>query len=67
MILYTQPSCGICRGIHMFLDSKKIQYTECQDLDIMKSKGIQGTPVLELDDGRLLKAPEIRKYINEVK
>jgi len=67
MVLYTQPSCPQCRAVHILLDSKKISYEEIQDIDVMKSKGIDHTPTLELDDGTLLKARALFDFINNAK
>lgn len=64
--LYSQPGCGQCRAIHTLLDKKNIQYEECQDIDYMISIGIKHTPVLEVDDKKLIGA-EIFSYINGVK
>lgn len=61
--LYSQPSCGMCRTIHMMLDKKGIEYEECQDLQVMKEIGINHTPTLDVD-GVLLSGREILDYIN---
>jgi len=62
IILYSQPTCPQCRAVHIMLDSKKIKYAEVQDLNIMTSKGIQHTPVLEVD-GIQLAGSAIKDYI----
>lgn len=67
MTLYTQPGCSQCKMIHTLLDSVHAKYDECQDQEIMRNKGIDHTPILELADGRLLKGKEIFNYINEVR
>ena len=67
MTLYTQPTCNQCKMVHILMDKKHLQYNECQDLEVMKVKGIDHTPTLELEDGRLLKGQDLFKYINEAK
>ena len=66
IILFTQPGCPQCRMVHMMLDKNGIEYQENQDVDVMKSKGIDHTPALEVD-GKILKGKEIFTWINEVK
>jgi len=66
MILYTQPGCPQCRMVHILLDSKKVKYTECQDIDAMMSKGVNHTPAIEVD-GKILQGKEMMNYIKEVK
>lgn len=50
----------------MMLDKNGIEYQENQDIDVMKSKGIDHTPALEVD-GKILVGKEIFTWINEVK
>lgn len=66
LILYTQPGCSQCRMVHMLLDKKKIEYTECQDVDKMKELGIQHTPTLDTG-AELLTGKPLLTYINMVK
>lgn len=67
MILYTRKGCPQCTVIHTLMDKNNIEYEECQDEDLMRSKGIDHTPTLELDDGTLLKAKALFDFINGVK
>ena len=66
IILYSQPTCPQCKMVHMLLDKNHINYTECQDLDQMKTIGINHTPALSVD-GKILTGKEIFNYINDVK
>lgn len=66
IILYTQPGCPQCRMVHILLDKRKAKYTEIQDTEVMKAKGIVHTPVIEVD-GRLLTGKPMFDYINGVK
>ena len=50
--LYSQPSCGMCRAVHMMLDRKGIEYEECQDVHEMEKLGILHPPVLDVDGTR---------------
>ena len=62
--LYSQPTCVICRTVHMLLDRKGLKYEECQDIDYMKTVGINHTPVLEVD-GTRYEGKEIHDWINQ--
>jgi hypothetical protein len=42
-----------------------VEYTEINDIEVMKSKGISSVPVLEVD-GTLLKFKEANDYINTI-
>ena len=63
--LYSQPTCGMCKALHIKLDRLGIPYEEIQDLKIMKAKGIQSVPVIELDDGKLLRGADAFSYVNK--
>lgn len=65
--LYSQPTCGMCKAVHMQLNKKQIPYEEIQDIELMKSKGIQHTPTLEKEDGELLMGTSILDFINNYK
>lgn len=61
--LYSQPSCGQCKLVHMMLDKANIAYEDCQDVNKMIEMGINHTPTLELDDGKRLVGKEIMEFI----
>ena len=62
--LYSQPNCGMCKTIHIFLDKKEIKYEECQDIDYMQDIGINHTPTLDVD-GVLYTGRDIIDWINQ--
>ena len=76
--VFSQPSCGQCKMVHILLDKKKIDYEDCQDMTIMQSKGIKHTPAIEVkistidENGNTVEKPtvlvgkEMMNYINGV-
>lgn len=48
VILY-QHECPRCKVLKMKLDQKGIQYEDVTDVEVMKSKGFQEAPKLEVD------------------
>ena len=64
VILYT-THCPQCKGVETILKIKKIQYTECTDVDKMLSLGIQQAPVLSVD-GQLFRGKEIYDWVHKV-
>ena len=48
VIMYT-THCPQCKVLEKMLNDKKIEYTQITDIDIMKSKGIQSVPYLEVE------------------
>ena len=66
MILYTLPTCGKCKVLKMKLDSKNIPYEICEDISIMRSKGILGVPAVELSDSTILTDfQKINEFVNK--
>lgn len=61
--LYTLD-CPNCKVLEFKLKKKNIEYETVKDIEIMKQKGIQSVPVLEID-GELLVFTEALKYVNE--
>lgn len=49
-IIYTQEGCPKCNVLKKKMDSKNIKYVECNDIDVLTSKGIEFTPMLEVND-----------------
>ena len=47
--LYKSNTCPNCKMLKMKLDKKGVQYEECLDVEVMKSKGISALPQLEVD------------------
>ena len=48
VVLY-EHGCPRCKVLKMKLDQKGIQYENITDVEIMKSKGFQEAPKLEVD------------------
>ena len=63
IILYS-TGCPKCNVLKKKLAEKNIEYTECNDIDVMTSLGIDQVPVLSVD-GKLLTFPEVTKLVNE--
>ena len=61
MILYS-TGCPKCKVLIKKLNEKNIQYEECNDTEIMKAKGIQLLPVLEIN-GDLLDFKQATEWI----
>ena len=61
VIMYT-THCPQCKVLEKMLNDKKIEYTQITDIDIMKSKGIQSVPYLEVD-GELKNFKEAMEWI----
>lgn len=63
IILYSSPTCPICKMIKMQLQAKGITFQETHDTDELASKGYRGLPVLFVD-GKFLTAPEIKEWLH---
>lgn len=61
IIMYT-THCPQCKVLEKMLNDKKIEYTQITDIDIMKSKGIQSVPYLEIE-GELKNFKESMEWI----
>ena len=61
VIMYT-THCPQCKVLEKMLNDKKIEYTQITDIDIMKSKGIQSVPYLEVD-GELKNFKESMEWV----
>lgn len=60
MITLYSNDCPKCKILKLKLDDKNIQYELCSDINIMKSKGFQSMPMLEVDG-------EVMNFNNSVK
>jgi glutaredoxin len=49
IIMYVTNSCGKCKILKGKIDDKQIEYDVCDDIEVMKAKGIRTVPVLEID------------------
>lgn len=63
--MYTQEFCPKCKVLKQKLDSKKIEYVECNDRDVLISKNVEFTPMLEID-GEMMEYSVAIKWVNEV-
>ena len=61
VIMYT-THCPQCKVLEKMLNDKKIEYIQITDIDIMKSKGIQSVPYLEVE-GELKNFKESMEWI----
>lgn len=61
IIMYT-THCPQCKVLEKMLNDKKIEYAQITDIDIMKSKGIQSVPYLEVE-GKLKNFKESMEWI----
>lgn len=59
--MYT-THCPQCKVLEKMLNDKKIKYTQITDINIMKSKGIQSVPYLEVE-GELKNFKESMEWI----
>lgn len=60
--LYT-THCPKCKIIEMKLKSKHLEYQECDDTELMLTKGFKQAPMLDID-GELLDFSSAIQYIN---
>ena len=65
VVIYTQDLCPKCKVLKKKLDSKNIEYVECDDVNTLISKNIDLTPVLEID-GNMMNYSEAINWVNEV-
>ena len=69
-VIYTLPTCPKCKILKTKLSRAGIKYTECQDIETMKSLGIQSTPAFQFEKNgtsRLIKDfGEINTVVNEL-
>ena len=63
MITLYSTGCPRCNVLKQKLDSKNIEYTVVNDVDIMTEKGISTVPVLEVDN-QLLQFKEAVDWVN---
>lgn len=61
--IYTSESCPKCKILKEKLKAKNIEYVECNDVNLMLSKGISSVPYLE-DNGVLMNFVEANKWVN---
>lgn len=64
MIVYSLPTCGQCKVLKKKLENKNISFTVVEDIERMLELGIQGVPVLQLDDGTKLTQMSAIKWVD---
>lgn len=64
MIVYSLPTCGQCKVLKKKLENKNISFTVVEDIEKMLELGIQGVPVLQLDDGTKLTQIDAIKWVD---
>ena len=64
MIVYSLPTCGQCQVLKKKLENKNISFTVVEDIEKMLELGIQGVPVLQLDDGTRLTQVSAIKWVD---
>ena len=64
MIVYSLPTCGQCKVLKKKLENKNISFTVIEDIEKMLELGIQGVPVLQLDDGTKLTQMSAIKWVD---
>lgn len=63
-VIYTQNGCPKCSILKKKLDNKNIKYTEYSDIDVLTSKGIEFTPMFEVD-GKMMDYADAIQWVNE--
>ena len=64
IVIYSKPDCPKCKALKLKLNKKGIEYSENQDIQVMKELGIQSLPMVDVD-GSLLTFEKAIKYVNE--
>ena len=64
IVLYT-IHCKHCKDLEKKLKTFKISYEECEDIEIMRTKGFKSAPMLEVD-GTLYTFEEALKWLEGV-
>ena len=65
MIVLYSTGCPRCKVLTQKLNSKSIQYTVINDIDVMEKKGIETVPVLEVD-GQMMQFKEAADWVNGI-
>ena len=61
--IYTTETCPKCKILKKKLDSKKIDYNEINDIDVLKSLDIYEVPILDVN-GEYLEFNEANSWVN---
>lgn len=63
--LYKTPTCPKCRVLKMKLEEKGVTFNTCEDIEVLKAKGISSVPVLEVD-GKMMTFVEANNWVNDL-
>lgn len=63
-VTFYSTHCPRCQVLQRKLDRKGIDYTEVNDIEIMKRLGMKSAPALRVDD-KLMEFTEANKWVNE--
>ena len=63
-VIFYSSHCPRCYVLETKLKQKNISYTECNDVDVMVSKGLTNAPALEVD-GVVMEFSEAVKWVKE--
>ena len=64
-IVFYTTHCPKCNILKMKMDTAEVDYVECEDVDIMSTKGLKTAPALEVD-GQILEFGEAVKWVNNI-
>lgn len=64
MIVYSLPTCGQCKVLKTKLQRKNISFEVEENIDKMLELGISGVPVLQLDNGTMLRQIDAIKWVD---
>lgn len=64
MVIFYSTHCPRCAVLESKLKQKNIEYTECNDVMTMYSKGLEMAPALEVD-GKMLDFVQAVKWVGE--
>ena len=53
IVLYSTNTCSRCKIVKQILNIHNVKYTEITDVDIMKEKGFNEAPIMEINDKTL--------------
>ena len=65
MLTLYSTGCPKCKVLKSKLDGKQIEYTIIEDIEVMKNKGFNSLPVLEVD-GTMYEFREAVNYVNNL-
>ena len=65
IIVYSQPSCGMCNMIKRELKNRGLEFQVIEDIELMTSRGINKTPTVVINDQVFSNPKEARTYIVE--